>query len=266
MAEKNKPKTAMTTPFGLFEFNRMPFGLTNAPATFQRLMERCLTGLNLQICLAYLDDVIVFARTFDEMLERLEAVLNRLEDVLKRIEEHGLEVKPSKGQLFQTKLTYLGHVVSENGVEPDPEKIPTQPKWLENPPKTRKELQTFLGFAGYYRHFVEGFATIAVSLSKMIRQPKANETPGKTKPPPFQWTETCQGAFKLLITKLSTPPVLAFTDFNLPFIFHIDVSGVGLGAVLYQMQSGKQCVLAYGSRSFNHSERGYCAYRREFLA
>ena len=166
MAEKNKPKTAMTTPFGLLEFNRMPFGLTNAPTTFQLLMERCLTGLNLKICLAYLDDVIVFARTFDEMLERLEAVLNRLE-------EHGLKLKPSKFQLFQTKLTYLGHVVSEDGVEPDPEKISVLPKWLENPPKTRKKRQTFLGFAAYYRHFVEGFATIPVPLSQMIRQPKA---------------------------------------------------------------------------------------------
>ena len=115
-AEKDKPKTAMTTPFGLFEFNRMPFGLTNAPATFQRLMERCLTGLNLKICLAYLDDVIVFARTFEEMLEKLEAVL-------KRLGGHGLKLKPSKCKLFQTKLAYLGHVVSKDGVEPDPEKI-----------------------------------------------------------------------------------------------------------------------------------------------
>ena len=112
----DKPKTAMTTPFGLFEFNRMPFGLTNAPATFQRLMERCLTGLNLKICLAYLDDVIVFARTFEEMLEKLEAVL-------KRLGGHGLKLKPSKCKLFQTKLAYLGHVVSKDGVEPDPEKI-----------------------------------------------------------------------------------------------------------------------------------------------
>ena len=123
------------------------------------------------------------------MLERLEAVLNRLE-------EHGLKLKPSKFQLFQTKLTYLGHVVSEDGVKPDPEKISALPKWLENPPKTRKKLQTFLDFAGYYRHFVERFATIAAPLSHMIRQPKANETPSKTKPPPFLWNEACQGAFK----------------------------------------------------------------------
>jgi hypothetical protein len=149
VAEKDKPKTALTTPFGLNEFNRMPFGLNALNALrFQRLMERCLSGLNLKICLVYLDDVIVFARTFEEMLERLEAVLRHLE-------EFGLKLKPSKCKLFQTKLTYLGHVVSENGVEPDPKKISALPKWLENPPRNRKELQTFLGFAGYYRNFVK---------------------------------------------------------------------------------------------------------------
>ena len=254
MAEKDKPKTAMTTPFGLFEFNRMPFGLTNAPATFQRLMERCLTGLNLKICLAYLDDVIVFVRTFEEMLERLEAVL-------KRLGGHGLK-------LFQTKLTFLGHVVSKDGVEPVPEKISALPKWLENPLKTRRELQTFFSFAAYYRNFVEGFATIAAPFHQMIRQPKTNDTctSRKTKPSAFQWTETCQRAFESLTTKLSESPVLAFPDFSLPFILHTDASGVGLGAVLYQMQNGKQRVLAYASRSLNHSEQRYCAYRREILA
>ena len=243
----DKPKTAMTTPFGLFEFNRMPFGLTNAPATFQRLMERCLTGLNLKICLAYLDDVIVFARTFEEMLERLEAVL-------KRLGGHDLKLKPSKCKLFQTKLTYLGHVVSKDGVEPDPEKISALPKWLENPPKTRRELQAFLGFAGYYRNFDEEFATIAAPLHQMIRQPKTNDTSRKTKPSAFQWTEACQRAFESLITKLSESPVLAFPDFSLPFTLHTDASGVGLGTVLYQMQDGKQRVLAYASRSLNHSD------------
>ena len=108
MAEEDKHKTAMTTLFGLFEYNRMPFGLTNAPATFQRLMKRCLTVLNLKICLACLDDVIVFAKSFTEILDRLEAVLCRLS-------EYGLKLKASKCKLFQTQLTYLGHVVSREG-------------------------------------------------------------------------------------------------------------------------------------------------------
>ncbi|KAK3732649.1 hypothetical protein QZH41_001445 [Actinostola sp. cb2023] len=114
--EKDNAKTAMTTPFGLFEFNRMPFGLTNAPATFQRLMERCLTGLNLQICLAYLDDIIVFAKSFEEILSRLDQVFDRLSG-------YGLKLKPSKCSLFQTELKYLRHIVSREGVSPDPDKV-----------------------------------------------------------------------------------------------------------------------------------------------
>ena len=115
IACKDKAKTAMTTPFGLYEFNRMRFGLTNDPATFQRLVECCLGDLNFQTCLIYLDDVIVFARSFPEMLQRLD-------EALQCLGEYGLKLKMSKCKLFQRKLTYLGHVVSAAGVEPDPEK------------------------------------------------------------------------------------------------------------------------------------------------
>ena len=154
IACKDKAKTAVTTPFGLYEFNRMPFGLTNAPATFQRLMECCLGDLNFQTCLIYLDDEIVFARSFSEMLQRLE-------EVLQRLGEYGLRLKMSKYKLFQRKLTYLGHVVSEADVEPDPEKTKVLEDWWLNPPKNSQQLQTFLGFMGYYRSFVKNFAKIA---------------------------------------------------------------------------------------------------------
>lgn len=105
IASKDKTKTAMTTPFGLYEFDRMPFGLTNAPATFQRLMECCLGDLNFRTCLIYLDDVTVFARSFPEMLQRSE-------EVLQRLGEYGLRPKMSNCKLFQRKLTYLGYVAS----------------------------------------------------------------------------------------------------------------------------------------------------------
>ena len=250
MAEEDKQKTAMTTPFGLFEYNRMPFGLTNAPATFQRLMERCLVGLNLKICLAYLDHVIVFAKSFEEMLSRLEAVLQRLS-------EYGLKLKPSKCKLFQTRVTYLGHVVSSEGVGPDPDKLTALREWLEHPPTSVKELQTFLGFAGYYRSFVEGFTAIAAPLHHLIGQPKTKE--GKHKPQPtFQWTDACQNAFGTLINKLSSAPILAFPYFALPFILHTDASGDGLGAALYQIQDGKARVIAYGSRSLQLREEIFC--------
>ena len=256
--ERDKPKTAMTTPFGLYEFNRMPFGLTNAPATFQRLMERCLVGLNLRICLVYLDDVIVFGSSFEEVLERLETVLKRLGDF-------GLKLKASKCQLFYTKLSYLGHVVSAAGVSPDPDKIAALQEWLEHPPKTLAELQTFLGFAGYYRSFVRGFANIAKPLHKLVAQ-HSKKDPQRKARTQFQWTEPCQTAFETLIHQLASPPILAYPDFSLPFTLHTDASGDGVGAALYQVQDGQPRVISYGSRTLNDAERKYSAYRREFLA
>ncbi|PIK39177.1 hypothetical protein BSL78_23984 [Apostichopus japonicus] len=142
VAEKDIPKTAFTTPMGFYECNRMPFGLTNAPATFQRLMEHCVGDMNYKKCLVYLDDVIIFSQTFEEHLERLSAVLKRLTDF-------GLKLKPSKCNLLQNSVTYLGHVVSEHGVETDPEKIQAVKSWPV--PQNVKQLRSFLGFTGYYR-------------------------------------------------------------------------------------------------------------------
>ena len=205
IACKDKPKTAMTTPFGLYEFDRMPFGWTNAPVTFQRLMECCLGDSNFRTCLIYLDDVIVLARSFPEMLQRLE-------EVLQRPGEYGLKLKMSKYKLFQRKLTYLGQVVSAAGVEPDPEKTIVLEDWCLNPPKNSQQLQTFLGFAGYYRSFVKNFAKIAEPLYHLVggRPPRGRKTP------PFLWTERCQEAFECLISCLTSPPILATLTSNYP--------------------------------------------------
>lgn len=114
--EDSKHKTAFTVGnMGFYECNRMAFGLTNAPATFQRLMERCMGELNLKECLIFLDDILIFSETFEEHLERLEAVFSRLK-------QHGLKLKPSKCEFFKTSVTYLGHVVSQIGVQTDPDK------------------------------------------------------------------------------------------------------------------------------------------------
>lgn len=258
IANRDQHKTGMTTPFGLFEFQRMPFGLTNAPATFQRLMESCLDGLNFRICVVYLDDVIIFGKTFEEMLKRLEEVLIRLAN-------SGLKLRPSKCKFFQKKVAVLGHVVSENGVEPDPSKVSALREWLSHPPADSKQLQTFLGFAGYYRSFVDNFSKLAEPLHHLIGG-RGNTKRGRTILPPFVWTEQCQNAFETIIQRLTTHPILAYPDFSLPFTLHVDASAEGLGATLYQLQDGKSRVIGYGSRALSASERNYSAYKREFLA
>lgn len=143
VSQKDKANTAFCTPFGLFEWNRMPFGLCNAPSTFQRLMERIFGDQHCQSLLLYLDDVVVFSSTVEEHMNRLDAVLGRLQ-------KEGLKAKLEKCSFFKTEVSYLGHVISQDGVSADPRKIDAVSKWEW--PTSVPELCSFLGFASYYRY------------------------------------------------------------------------------------------------------------------
>ncbi len=134
----------------------MPFGLCNAPSTFQRLMHTALAGLHWSICLVYLDDVIIFSRTMEEHLQRLT-------EVFQCLRKAGLKLKPSKCYLMQKSVRYLGHVVSANGVETDPDEVECVRRWPT--PGNPKELQQFLGFASYYRRFVKNHRSSIASLN-----------------------------------------------------------------------------------------------------
>ena len=235
----------------------MPFGLCNAPATFQRLMERAMGDLNLRDCLIYLDDIIIFSDTFDTHLDRLEAVFQR-------IHTYNLKLKASKCEFFKSQVTYLGHVVSEDGIKTDPYKTSVLGNWPV--PRCVKDVRKFLGFTGYYRRFIKGFAAIVRPLNDLLvghSTKKASKTKKKT---PFKWEEPQQQAFDRIIEKLSNPPVLAYADYRKPFKLHTDASVSGLGAVLYQQQDGIDRVIAYASRSLKPSERNYPAHKLEFLA
>lgn len=147
--EKQKERTAFTVgSLGFFEYNRMPSGLSNAPATYQRLMEQCLDGLHLGICFIYLDDVIIFSNSYEEHIDRLQRVFER-------IRQCGLKFSPKKCSLFQEKVKYTGHIVSENGREADPDKIEKLGSWPT--PSTPGQIRQFFGFAGYYHKFVQNF-------------------------------------------------------------------------------------------------------------
>lgn len=263
LAEKDKAKTAFCTPFGLFEFNRMPFGLCNAPSTFQRLMERIFGDQSLQSLLLYLDDIVVFSSTFEDHLQRLELVLVRLQ-------EHHLKLKFKKCQFFQREVKYLGHIVSAAGVATDPDKIIVVSQWKR--PTTAKELQSFLGFASYYRRFVEGFSKLAAPLHRLV----ADVIGSKHKPKGHgkcsiveKWNEECEQGFQSLKERLVSAPVLGYADFVKPFVLEIDASHAGLGAVLSQDQEGQRRPIAFASRGLRRSERNmsnYSSRKLELLA
>ncbi len=263
MSEGDKPKTAFCTPFGLFEWNRMPFGLCNAPSTFQRIMQRLFGDQQCQSLLLYLDDIVVYSSSVEQHLERLEVVLSRLE-------HENLKVKMEKCAFFQTEVRYLGHIISAQGVATDPGKIEVVAQWRR--PSNVTELRSFLGFASYYRRFVEGFAKLAAPLHRLVAEfsrekPKSKKRTGLS----FDgaWDEQCQSGFEKLKGRLTTAPVLAYADFSLPFILEVDASHGGLGAVLSQEYEGRVRPIAYASRSLRPTERNmdnYSSMKLEFLA
>ena len=247
VGEQDREKTAFCTPYGLYEFNVMPFGLCNGPATFQRLMDLVLAGLQMTHCLVYIDDVIVVGRSFDEHLCNIRDVFNRVKGA-------GLKLKPSKCVFFREKVFYLGHEVSREGVATDPRKIDQVASWPI--PQSAKDVQKFLGLASYYRRFVRDFATIAKPLHRLTEKTAT-----------FEWTHECQEAFAELRQKLCTAPVLVFPDFTKPFLLDTDASNTGIGGVLSQLDDeGKEHVIAFASRTLSKSERRYCVTRRELLA
>ena len=247
VAPEDQPKTAFTTPEGLYQFKVMPFGLCNAPETFQRLMDRVLSGLKWSSCLVYFDDIIVVGTTFQEHLHHLTSVFTRLRGA-------GLKLKPKKCTLCRQQVTFLGHVVSTDGVATDPSKTEAVSKWPTT--QNRKEVQQFLGLANYYRRFVKDFALISKPLQRLTE-----------KYAPFEWTIGCQNAFDELRKRLVSSPVLAYPDYGRRFILDTDASDVGIGAVLSQVSDcGSERVIAYASRLLTRPEQRYCVTRKELLA
>lgn len=249
---------AFCTPFGLFEFNRMPFGLCNAPSTFQRLMQRMFGDQQCQSLLLYLDDIIVFSSFVPQQLQRLEVVLQK----------EGFKIKLKKCAFFRKEVRYLGHIISSEGVSTDPAKIEVVAKWQQ--PRHVSELRSFLGFASYYRRFVEGFAKLAGPLHKLVAEIAGSPSKrGSGRDLSSAWTLQCEKSFEALMAKLVSAPVLAYEDFRRPFILEIDSSHSGLGAVLSQETDDGVQPVAYASRGLRPTERNmenYSSMKLESLA
>ena len=225
MADESRPLTAFVT-WGLYECNRISFGLMNAPAVFQRFMNECLDGLRDNICIPYLDDILVYSKTFDEHVHDVRQVLRRLQ-------EYEIKLKPSKCKFFQRQVRYLGRVVSGDDYFLDPEDTAAVHNLAKQKPATVGDVRKLLGFLSYYRQYVQDFSRIAKPLYDLMAGPDPLASNHRV-----TWTEEHQKRLDMLIHRL-TSPVMAFPDFTKPFALPTDASQEGLGAVLFQEQDGK---------------------------
>ena len=204
---------------------------------------------NMKICADYLDDLIIFSSSLEEHLQRLDTVLNRLKDC-------NLKLSPRKCMLLQTQVKHDGHIVSEKGVQADPEKIDRIKNWPI--PKNGEERRKFTSFTGYYRRFVKDFSKIAKPLTEMHPDTTIKNGKKVKTVEPFEWGKAQQEAFDQLKEHLSSPPILGYANYESPFELHTDASSNGLGVVLNQRQQGQLRVISYASRGLKRSKKNSC--------
>ncbi len=248
MERESRRKTAFVTPFGKYEFKVMPFGLAGAPATFQRMMNRIFGDISERVA-AYIDDVVIFSRTWEAHLEHLGEALDRLK-------EAGLKVKKRKCQIAMQSCPFLGHVVGRGQVRPELSKIQAIQEFAR--PQTKRDVRAFMGLASYYRKFVKDFASIAAPLTDLTKKECSDKV---------IWESQHQQAFEALRRAMSEEPVLQGPDYQKEFVLQTDASNVGIGAVLCQFDDeDNDKPIAYFSRKLLSRERNFSAVDKECLA
>jgi hypothetical protein len=235
------PKTAFSTRYGLYEFLVMSFGLTNAPAYFMYLMNSVFMPELDKFVVVFIDDIPVYSRSEEEHAGHLHVVLQPLR-------EHHLYAKLSKCDFWLKEIKFLGHTISQAGIVVDPDKVQEVMNW--KPPTTVRQIQSFLGLAGYYQRFIPDFSRIAKPITELLK-----------KEAKFVWGQKCEDAFHALRQHLTTTPVLAQPDSSKPFDVYCDASGTGLGCVL--MQDNR--VIAYASRALRPHEQNYPTHDLELV-
>src|SRR5215470_1565946 len=247
--EGDEFKAAFRTNRGLFEPLVMFFGLTNSPATFQTMMNDIFQDLIMEgVVSVYMDDILIFTRTLEEHRRTLRRVMAILR-------QYKLYLHPDKCEFERARIEYLGLVIAEGRVEMDPVKVAGVAEWPV--PKLRREVQSFLGFANFYRRFIEGFSHHAWPLFNLTKKECA-----------WQWTESEQAAFEVLKAKVTLTPVLVLPDSDRPFRIEADSSDVATGAVLSQQskEDEKWHLVAFYSKSLSEVEQNYEIHDKEMLA
>ncbi|KAK6994766.1 Retrovirus-related Pol polyprotein from transposon 17.6 [Biomphalaria glabrata] len=246
-----RPLLAFSTPQGHYEFQTVPFGISNASSVFTKMMRRLLAPIKRSGVHNFIDDILVASETWSEHLQTVESLLQRLR-------ETGLTARPSKCLIGFTKLKFLGHMVQENQLLPDEEKIN---HLLNAPrPKTKTAVRSFLGMCGYYQKFLPNYNAIAAPLSDLTK---------KDQPDKVIWDENCETAYQELKRLLAAKPVLRLPDLSKTFVLRTDASSTGIGAVL--MQEGDESPptlfpIAYASRKLSQAEERYATVELECLA
>ena len=246
IADRSHDFTAFRTPFGSLKWLRIPMGLTGSPDTIQRLTEQVIVSLTWKATVPYLDGCIIFSSTAGENIQRLR-------QVLKKFRSANLKLNPTKCNFFQTRVPFLGHIISQNVLEADRSWIATVIKFLIT--ITPTEVKSFLGLCSLYRRYVKTFAKIAKPLHKPS-EVAAN----------FNWVPKALDAFETLKFRLTTTPILAFLMIKKPFILCTGDSLTPMGAVLLQAQDGKESALCYASKAFSKAQTRYFPTERKLLA
>ena len=247
VAEADIPKTAITTPFGLYEFVRMPFGLRNAAQTFQRFMDEVLRGLD--FCYDYIDDLLIASRSQTEHLTHLRQVFDRLS-------QYGIVINAQKSILGVGSVKFLGHLVDQNGIRPLPDKVEA----IHNFPKptTQKKMREYLGLVNFYRRFLPGCAKLLLPLNLLLGEVKSNA--------PINWSHTVESAFQQSKTSLAQATMLQHPHYDAPTCIATDASDHAVGAVLQQLINGTWSPIAYFSKKLQPAETRYSTFDRELQA
>lgn len=244
--ESSKQYTAFSTEQGHFEFNRLPFGLNISPNSFQRMMSIALSGLPPHCAFLYIDDIIVVGCSVAHHIENLRKVFMQLR-------KFNLKLNPSKCQFFKNEVTYLGHHVSKDGIQPDKSKYSVLVNYPV--PANADEVRRFVAFCNYYRRFIKNFADITNPLNKLLRKGTV-----------FTWSIECQRSFEKLKSKLLSPQILQFPDFQKDFIIITDASKMACGAVLAQLHDGVELPVAFASKAFTKGESNKSTIEQELTA